>query len=475
MQERQSLILRQSLLAIVLVAMTRPLVAGQEVAEIPFFNAPPGTAALGAGMRLGQSLYRAVDNEDQRQFDLIPLYLYNGKWIFARGTAGGVHFLNRDTFEFNLLFRYRFNKLDPDRNEFYAGMESRQQTVEGGLEARWRGRYGDLNATFLTDVLDRHTGQSADLSYRYNFDRGSLTFSPFISWAWNDTKLTNYYFGVRPEEATPERPFYEPGESQWIAFGLNTTWWLTDRISLFGNVGFGSVDTAIANSPLVEENSANAVFLGGTYIFGNVRKPERFVTPERAGEWSWRVNYGYQVDGNIVSEIDQGDFSKSTVADTRIGGVTVGKLLTDGPRIDFYGRFALMRHFESDEGNGQFNSYNAYIMAMGRGYSGWTNEEVFRWGFGFGMSYADKVPIAEQRKQEASGNNTARFLNYLEMQLDFPLRRLFKNTPSLHDCYAGLTVVHRSGIFGTSDILGDVSGGSDWITAHVECAMGRDK
>jgi hypothetical protein len=43
----------------------------------------------------------------------------------------------------------------------------------------------------------------------------------------------------------------------------------------------------------------------------------------------------------------------------------------------------------------------------------------------------------------------------------------------MQNCYAGLTVVHRSGIFGTSDLLGDVSGGADWITAHFECAVGR--
>ena len=106
------------------------------------------------------------------------------------------------------------------------------------------------------------------------------------------------------------------------------------------------------------------------------------------------------------------------------------------------------------------------------GYSPWSKEEVFRYGFGFGMSYAEKVPIAEQRKQASKGNNTSRFLNYLELQLDFPLRRLFKSK-SMQNCYAGLTVVHRSGIFGTSDLLGDVAGGSDWITAHFECAMGR--
>jgi outer membrane protein len=88
------------------------------------------------------------------------------------------------------------------------------------------------------------------------------------------------------------------------------------------------------------------------------------------------------------------------------------------------------------------------------------------------MSYAEKVPIAEQRKQASSGNNTSHFLNYLELQLDFPLRRLFRERNALSDCYAGITVVHRSGIFGTSDILGDVAGGADWITAHLECKAG---
>jgi hypothetical protein len=253
---------------------------------------------------------------------------------------------------------------------------------------------------------------------------------------------------------------------------MNTTWWVSDRIQFFGNIGFGGVDTVISESPLVEEDARSAFFAGGTYIFGNVRRPETFISSERAGEWSWRLNYGYQADGNIVSEIDHGDLSKSDIADTSIGGITFAKLLTDGPRVDFTGKFSVFRHFEEDEGNGKFWSYALYMMATGKGYSPWSKEEVFRYGFGFGMSYADEVPIVEQRKQAEKGNNTSRFLNYLELQVDFPLRRLFK-ARSVENCYAGVTVVHRSGIFGTSDLLGDVAGGADWITAHFECAMGR--
>ncbi len=285
---------------------------------------------------------------------------------------------------------------------------------------------------------------------------------------WQDENLSDYYFGVSEAEARPDRPAYSPGDSQWIGFGINTAWHASEKIVLFANVGFVGADSSIENSPLVEEPNFSALFVGGTYIFGNVLKPTYILDEERAGEWSWRVNYGYQADGNIISEIDQGDFSKSTFADTNIGGFTLSKLLSAGPRVDYLGRVAAFRHFEEDEDNGNFWSYAAYIMAMGKGYSPWSKQEWFRWGFGFGMSYAENVPIAEQRKQARSGDNTSRFLNYLELSVDFPLWRVSK-ADWLKNCYAGVTVVHRSGIFGTSDLLGDVSGGADWITAHLEC------
>ena len=52
--------------------------------------------------------------------------------------------------------------------------------------------------------------------------------------------------------------------------------------------------------------------------------------------------------------------------------------------------------------------------------------------------------------------------------VDFPLSKMSK-AKGLRNCWVGLTIVHRSGIFSTSDILGNVFGGSDWLTAHWEC------
>jgi outer membrane protein len=459
------------LLTFVIVTALFPLMARtQEVAEIPFFHAEPGSAALGGGLRFGQSPYLETDNEDQRTVDLVPLYLYNGKRLFARGTAGGIHFVKRENFEFNFLAKYRFQKLDPDSNIFYEGLEKRKQTVEAGVEGRLRRKWGDLNIRWTADTLNNHNGQEVQLAYRYEFEAGPWTFSPYASWTWQDADLTNYYFGVSPGEARPDRPAYAPGESQWLGFGLNTAWHASDRIVLFANLGFAGAGSDVENSPLVEEAGFSQLFVGGTYLFGNALQPEYIMDPERKGEWSWRVNYGYQADGNIVSEIDQGDFSKSSLADTNIGGFTLSRLLSEGKRVDFLGKVAMFRHFEKDEGNENFWSWATFIMVQGRGFSPWSKQEVFRWGFGFGMSYAQNVPIAEQRKQTGSGSggNTSKFLNYLEMTLDFPLKRISKAN-WLQRCYAGLTIVHRSGIFGSSDLLGDVSGGADWITAHLEC------
>ncbi|MGI9235458.1 MAG: MipA/OmpV family protein [Woeseiaceae bacterium] len=437
----------------------------QEVSEISVPKAPAGTAALGAGARIAQNPYFETDSRD---LDLVPLYLFEGKYLFARGTSGGVHLLRNDVFELNLYTRYRFQQLDPDGNDFYAGLEEREQTLDAGVQLGIRQKWGEIKLDWVTDTLHRHDGEEVRFSYRYRFDAGPWSISPFVSWSYQDEDLTNYYFGVSDAEATAERPAYRPGDAQWVSFGVNTSWQVSDRFLLFGNVVFGGAESEVRDSPLVEEDSFSSTFMGGTYLFGNVRKPDYIMDEERYGEWSWRLNYGYQAEGNIVGEIDQGDFSKSDTADTNIAGITLSKLLSDGKRFDFFGRFAVFRHFEDDEGNGEFSSYAAYIMAMGTGYSPWSKKELFRWGLGFGMSYAETVPIVEQRKQAAKDDNTAHFLNYLELSLDFPLRRVSR-ARWLQGCYAGLSIVHRSGIFGSSDILGGVSGGSDWLTAHLEC------
>ena len=42
---------------------------------------------------------------------------------------------------------------------------------------------------------------------------------------------------------------------------------------------------------------------------------------------------------------------------------------------------------------------------------------------------------------------------------------------SMRETYVGLGVSHRSGIFGTSRLLGNVNGGSNYIYSYIEWRM----
>jgi hypothetical protein len=226
------------------------------------------------------------------------------------------------------------------------------------------------------------------------------------------------------------------------------------------------LDDAIQDSPLVEESMSGAAYLGAAYMFGNVLHSTD-VAQYRMREWSWRINGGYQALGSFANNVATGDLRPHDEVDAGIAGITLGKLVLDGPRVDFYGRFALYRHFESSYQN-NFWSYTPYVAAVAKGYAPWSEVLTFRYGFGVGFSYAQRVPYVEQKRQARKEGHTSHLLNYLEWMVDFPLDRLFQSK-ALRGCYGGLTDVHRSGMFAAADMLGNVSGGSDWVTFHVEC------
>jgi len=441
-----------------------PAIAGYEVTRIPVEGLPDGTPGLGAGIRGSQDMYVGQDRDP----DLVPLYLYEGRWLFAEGTGGGIHLLDDDIFSLDLLVRYRFNALDPsDYGEIADGLSTRRQTLDGGVSGGVKTPFGHIKVEWVTDLQDRHNGNELDISYRYPFKWGNFSLSPFITFSFVDADLANYYYGVTQEESDATGiPVYEVGGTHNLSLGVTTSWHATEHIFVFANLGYLVLNSDIQDSPLVSEDVDGVAYVGAGYFFGSVKK-SKYVVDDRQGEWSLRLNYGYTGNHNIVPEPMQGNFTESDKVQTEIFGVTVGKLLQSGPRIDIYGKFALYRHFESPHQD-DFWSYTAYVIAMGKGYFPWSDRPAFRWGFGLGVSYAQKVPFIEVVKQGDRDRNTSKFLNYLEWTVDFPIDGLIKSK-LVRNCFVGVTVMHRSGIFSTSDILGQVAGGADWYTGHIEC------
>jgi len=433
-------------LALMLCLLSCSAIA-QEVALVPIIDAPPQTPGLGGGIRLNTSPYVGQTDVD----DLVPLYLYEGKYLFAHGTKFGVHAWRDERFSLDMGARYQFLKFDPDPEDpVFDGLLERKQTVEAGVEGGVKGGWGQLKLGWWADVQNRHDGSQLELTYRYRFDFGKWMISPYVAAKWLDSDMVNYYFGVSPVESRAGLPAYSAGDAVNVEWGVNTWYQVTPRFFAFGNVGVVALDSAISGSPLVEEDSAAAVFIGGGYLFGG-EKGNVYGDGGTRNPWSWRVNYGYQAASNIFPKLMAGRIQSNDEASTNIGGFTLGKLFQGGERAEMWGKFALYRHYE-DPLQDDFWSYNAYVIVMGKGYSPWSKKLAFRWGFGLGVSYAERVPIIEQIKQARKGEKTNRLLNYLEFQVDFPLERLV-DSKLTRDCFLGMTVAHRSGIFATSELL----------------------
>lgn len=454
------------MLGLLLSGMSAAVQAQWVVSETPFHDSEPGNIGVGFAWRWGDSPYRDVDElgsvASDYSSDLVPLYLYEGRRLFSHGTQAGVHLVRDQLINFDLLARYRFDRLETDASSFYDGMKDRQQSVDGGFAISLDQPWGLLNFSAVTDLLSRHDGEELDLTYRYPIVAGRWTFTPSVSLVYQSRDLIDYYYGVSSAEARPDRPEYSPDSALFWRAGLNTAYHLTENWHVFANMSYENLDDTVRDSPLTERRNLFSSYVGASYSLGNTLPK----SPAGKGIWSYRANFGYTGEATFA-KTNTGNLRPHKDADTTMAGLTIGKLFKDGRRADLWGRFSLNRRFENDYQK-DFFEYVAYVMAMGTGYSPWTERELFRWGFGFGISYAERVPYTELVDHDGPDERTNHWLNYLETQLDFPLQNLFgKRAP--RDCYIGMTIVHRSGIFGSSDVLGNADGGSEVITGHIEC------
>ena len=88
-----------------------------------------------------------------------------------------------------------------------------------------------------------------------------------------------------------------------------------------------------------------------------------------------------------------------------------------------------------------------------------------RFGFGEGLSYTTKTLRTEANDAQANNDNTSKFLNYLDISVDFDLGKLVRYKP-LDETYVGFLIKHRSGIFG---LINNVKhGGSNYNSLYIE-------
>ena len=426
---------------------------------------PAGTggAGLGLAMRFENSPYRGGGTRN----DFVPIYVYEGKRVFLEAYRIGLKLNETPGSRLDVFLGYRFEGFPYDHiPASLAGMANRGPGVDLGLGYQQRKPWGTLFGEVLHDAAGGSNGTEVRVGYRYDWSIGNLQLQPQFSLAARDANLNNYYYGVRPSEATPTRPAYEPGSGVNAELGLSAVYRLSARWRLIGGVSAKRFSSGVRASPIVEDRTQLAGLLGLAYDFS----PEHDAWPE-GRPLIVKALYGRSTGCDLSKVVLLRCFSTDTADQTRVAAIELGRPFIErlnGWPLDFVGYVGVLHR---NERGLQENSWqlNAYMKGFYYGFP-WNERVRTRLGFGVGVSYSERVPFVESRDQVARGRSSSKLLNYLDPSVDVSLGDLI-GVKSMRDTYVGLGVSHRSGIFGTSRLLGNVNGGSNYIYSYIEWPM----
>ena len=425
--------------------------------------AETNSAGLGFAPRVERSPYAGGSN----RFDLMPLYIYDGKHLFLDVNRVGVKLLDEPNHRIDVMLDRRLEGFPITKAPAsLAGMAMRDSSVDVGVSYSIRQPWGQLKAELLHDVNSTHQGTEARLGYAKDWHSGAWTWRPSVSLAWRNANLNNYYYGVRANEATATRAAYEPGAGLEARVGLQTTYALSRHWSLLSGVSATVLSRNVSKSPIVQHRILPSVYVGAIYDFGSHER-------EWVGTSSptyFKLLYGKATeDGcHMLKIITAQCLSTAKVNPTSISAVQIGRPFIQnfqGLPIDIVGYVGLAHH---DDNGLQANGVqlDLFMKAYYAGFP-WQDRVKTRLGLGMGVSMAERVPYVEVSSQAANGEQTSRLLHHLDPTLDVSLGDLI-GSRALKDTYIGFGVSHRSGIFKSSRLLGNVTGGSNYIYSYVE-------
>lgn len=426
----------------------------------------PSSAGLGLVTGIERSPYRDAGT----RYDLLPLYLYEGQRLFLHANRVGVKLLNGSEQRLDLLVERRLEGFPTTRvPTSLAGMAMRDSGLDVGLSYRYSQPWGSLQAELLHDAGNTSKGTEFRLGYTHEWRSGPWTLRPSLTLAWRDARLNNYYYGVQASEATPGRPAYAPGAGINTTAGLYGSYDVSQRWRLLAGVSATVLSSQIKNSPIVQQRVLPAVYVGAAYDFGS---HERGWAKEGSPTYV-KMLYGKATeDGcHLAKIITARCLSTASVNPTSIVGVQVGRPFIrnlNGWPVDVVGYAGLTYH--DDRGlqpNGM--QLDLFMKAFYSGFP-WSGRVKTRLGMGMGVSLAQRVPYIEASSQTANGELASRLLQYLDPTLDVSLGDIV-GSRALKETYIGFGVSHRSGIFRSSRLLGNVNGGSNYIYSYVESAF----
>jgi len=223
---------------------------------------------IGGAVLFDRDGYRGVGTETL----LLPGISIRSKWINLFGPQVDFRLIGNESRSWWVGPRveYRFDGYEVADGDVFRGMSDRKGGVFYGLASSFE-LVADLEleldyvrAASRDSGFERGSVGSVQLSR--GFRSGAWTFVPRVGVEYLSAKYVDYYYGVRPGEATAARPAYLGRSTISPEVGLLVLWNITPRQILFANLNYERYRREIRDSPLMNANGIPQMVIGYEFI-----------------------------------------------------------------------------------------------------------------------------------------------------------------------------------------------------------------
>jgi outer membrane protein len=170
------------------------------------------------------------------------------------------------------VLQEQINAQDMERHLTYriddlSGLHKRRMAALAGIEYRLSLEDWDLQAQWLQDVSGVHSGQETRLSLTRYYQREKHKLALTLGANWQSDAVIDYYYGIRPSEASLEESIYRGEAGISGLFSVEYRYSLTENWTLRLHTSYRQLAKEIQRSPLINDDKVITGFIGGVYHF----------------------------------------------------------------------------------------------------------------------------------------------------------------------------------------------------------------
>lgn len=275
-------ILMGSALCALLLAAVCSLVYADDTADFTEMNAPAGkspegtqpiTTSKGFHGLVGAGVFAGENIAGHRHVAVFPIPFVSIKysdWAYLHLTRAGVWVLQSPerSLKLGVSLGYRQGWYENDDDSLLRGMADRRSSLDGSVDAVWHNPIVTISVSYFHDLLGVSDGDGASIRFSHAFRLGGkFVVIAFAGAEWRSNRLNNYYYGVRPEEATASRPEYHAGDSVDLRLGLGAGYRLSESWFIMASAHARRLGDGIAKSPIVLDRYGAYSFVGVGWRF----------------------------------------------------------------------------------------------------------------------------------------------------------------------------------------------------------------